>query len=443
MYNKLHIFFGILAMILFSSAAFASPGIPHQFYGTIYVNDVAAPDNTILVASVDDDTYSTITTSSYFGKDSSPIFYVPDPEGDRGDPNPETISFSVGGKAAGSETFENNGYTELNFELTTYCDDGFCLGVDETCSTCPEDCGDCPVEDTVITLVSPQNNVTYNSTSVPLEVYADQTIVIWMYSLNEETPVIFTPNTTINAETGVIEGLNNITVIAINDVFLSESIDVSFSVQIPETECNNGVLESGEDCDGSDFGGLTCSSYGYNAGSLSCSSECTIIQSNCYNSNSNTKDSKKTTTTTGGTIITTTTTDDETTNTTNETSVETEYVHYDCTVSWVCSDWNTCENSIQTRVCIDENNCGIDDDKPSETQSCLMYDEASSQATQSSGMSFPTGFALLASITEPSNMALIGSLLLLIILIFYIKKKMSVKNTSPKTYHKSKKTPAK
>jgi len=67
-----------------------------------------------------------------------------------------------------------------------------------------------------------------------------------------------------------------------------------------------------------------------------------------------------------------------------------------------------------------------------------MYDEASSQATQNSWLSFPTGFASLASITEPSNLALIGALLLLIILIFYIKKKLSVKD-APKTYYKSKK----
>ena len=54
---------------------------------------------------------------------------------------------------------------------------------------------------------SPQDNVTYDKTSIPLEVYADQTIVVWMYSLNDKLPVVFTPNTTINVEAGVIEGL--------------------------------------------------------------------------------------------------------------------------------------------------------------------------------------------------------------------------------------------
>jgi len=354
MYNKLYILFGMLAMILLSSAAFAGPGIPHQFYGTIYVNGVAAPDNTVLIAAVESDEYSTITTSSYFGKDPSPIFYVPDPNGDR---TGETIYFSVGGKAVVSHVFEDCGgnlcletgnccYDELNFELTTYCGDGFCLGVDETCSTCSVDCGVC-TDDSVITVVSPQNDVIYNETSVPLEVYADQTIVIWMYSLNEETPVVFTPNTTVIAE----EGNNTLTVIGINTAYQTGSTSVSFSVQVPETECGNDVLETGEECDGSDLGGLNCASYGYNAGILGCSPECTIIISSCYNSNPSSGGSSTSSTTTGGTTTggtmtpVTTSEDNETTNTTNETSIETEYVHYDCTVNWVCSDWDNCEDS--------------------------------------------------------------------------------------------------
>ncbi|NOQ37775.1 hypothetical protein GQ472_02695 [archaeon] len=436
MYNKLYLLFGFIAMVLFSSAAFAEPGIPHQFYGTIYVNGVAAPDNTILVASVDGDTYSTITTSSYYGKDPSPIFYVPDPNGDRiGD----TISFSVSGKAAGSETFENYGYTELNFELTTSCGDGFCLG-NETCSSCLADCGECPEKDLVITVVSPQDNAIYNSTSVPLEVYADQTIVVWMYSLNDKLPVVFTPNITINVESGVIEGFNSLTVVAINDMYSSGSVDVSFSVEVPETECGNDMLETGEECDGSDLGGLTCSSYGYNAGSLSCSPECTIVRSDCYTRSSSGGGGSSTTTTTstGGTMITTTTTDDNvTSDETDEVIVETT-AKPGCTVNWVCSEWDECIESTQTRRCIDINNCDIEVNRPSETQDCVVVDATKDDMQSSSSVLGPTGFALFATITEPSNLVLIGSLLLLIILIFYIKSKMSAKN-GPKTYYKGKK----
>ncbi|MCD6522188.1 MAG: DUF2341 domain-containing protein [Candidatus Diapherotrites archaeon] len=45
--------------------------------------------------------------------------------------------------------------------------------------------------------------------------------------------------------------------------------------------CGNGILEPGEECDGSNFGGKTCSSYGYSGGSLTCTSSCTISIDGC------------------------------------------------------------------------------------------------------------------------------------------------------------------
>jgi hypothetical protein len=49
--------------------------------------------------------------------------------------------------------------------------------------------------------------------------------------------------------------------------------------------CGNGVRETGEQCDGSDFGGLSCSNYGnFNQGSLSCTASCTISTSGCSRS---------------------------------------------------------------------------------------------------------------------------------------------------------------
>ncbi|MFH1787740.1 MAG: putative metal-binding motif-containing protein [archaeon] len=42
-----------------------------------------------------------------------------------------------------------------------------------------------------------------------------------------------------------------------------------------------------------------------------------------------------------------------------------------CIPSWSCTNWNTCVGDIQVRTCIDLNNCGIGDSKPSETQPCI------------------------------------------------------------------------
>ena len=45
--------------------------------------------------------------------------------------------------------------------------------------------------------------------------------------------------------------------------------------------CGNGVIDQGEQCDGSNLAGQTCSSRGYTGGTLSCNSTCTINTSQC------------------------------------------------------------------------------------------------------------------------------------------------------------------
>ncbi len=50
------------------------------------------------------------------------------------------------------------------------------------------------------------------------------------------------------------------------------------------TTCGNGVKESGEQCDGSDLGGESCTSQGFDGGTLSCRSDCTFDTSGCTES---------------------------------------------------------------------------------------------------------------------------------------------------------------
>ncbi|HEX6853075.1 MAG TPA: serine protease [Candidatus Polarisedimenticolaceae bacterium] len=45
--------------------------------------------------------------------------------------------------------------------------------------------------------------------------------------------------------------------------------------------CGNGVVDAGEQCDGSDLGGETCESRGFPGGTLSCTSSCTFNTSAC------------------------------------------------------------------------------------------------------------------------------------------------------------------
>ena len=42
-----------------------------------------------------------------------------------------------------------------------------------------------------------------------------------------------------------------------------------------------------------------------------------------------------------------------------------------CTTNWKCSNWSDCsQTGSQTRTCNDENNCGVNTNKPSELQTC-------------------------------------------------------------------------
>lgn len=51
--------------------------------------------------------------------------------------------------------------------------------------------------------------------------------------------------------------------------------------------CGNNKKELLEECDGTDLGGLNCSDYGYDTGTLSCDTGCKISTINCYNYSSN------------------------------------------------------------------------------------------------------------------------------------------------------------
>ena len=49
-----------------------------------------------------------------------------------------------------------------------------------------------------------------------------------------------------------------------------------------------------------------------------------------------------------------------------------------CQELWECTDWSACEDSIQTRSCIDKNTCGSEIYKPFESQPCTVEEQTSS-----------------------------------------------------------------
>jgi hypothetical protein len=48
-------------------------------------------------------------------------------------------------------------------------------------------------------------------------------------------------------------------------------------------KCGNGNIDSGEECDGSELGGKSCSSFGYTEGTLSCDTNCNFDKNDCRN----------------------------------------------------------------------------------------------------------------------------------------------------------------
>jgi hypothetical protein len=61
---------------------------------------------------------------------------------------------------------------------------------------------------------------------------------------------------------------------------LATSYDVEIFAVVPG--CGDGVIQAGEQCDGSNLGGASCSLQGFTAGSLSCSTACTFITASCF-----------------------------------------------------------------------------------------------------------------------------------------------------------------
>src|SRR3989338_4792442 len=63
-----------------------------------------------------------------------------------------------------------------------------------------------------------------------------------------------------------------------NSIFADNS-GVILTVTV--ADCGNGVVNSGEQCDGSNFGNFNCAGLGFNGGTLSCNASCQYQTSSC------------------------------------------------------------------------------------------------------------------------------------------------------------------
>lgn len=118
------------------------------------------------------------------------------------------------------------------------------------------------------------------------------------------------------------------------------------------TYCGDGIRNINEQCDGSDLAGSTCTSVlgaGY-TGSLACFSQCNFNTASCTapvaevaptGGNGGGGGSG------GGSAGS-------------------------CAENWVCSEWNTCTNGVQSRTCTDSKKCGTVKIKPVLKRDCTV-----------------------------------------------------------------------
>ena len=177
--------------------------------------------------------------------------------------------------------------------------------------------------------------------------------------------------------------------------------------------CGNGIKEAAEECDGTQFGGLSCTNYSATSGSLSCSSSCTIVSSACTNTTASSSSSSGGgggggSSSGGGSVVLT--------------------QKDDCTQAWECGIWTDCVSGVQTRICQDVNKCeskkdsGEIDDiitkiKPIEIRSCEVVDTTSESVVPPIEEE-PSSVVLPGIITEPTPVKTLALSSLALLAIF-------------------------
>jgi len=105
-----------------------------------------------------------------------------------------------------------------------------------------------------------------------------------------------------------------------------------------------------------------------------------------------------------------------------------------CRELWACGEWGQCADRVQRRTCVDGNNCGTDNSKPSESQPCTA-EENTVAANPLSG--FLTGMASALGIGSAAASGVLGlavlAVVLLALFVFLKKRKHGPKIIKKKT----------
>ncbi|MEM5844448.1 MAG: hypothetical protein QW841_04370, partial [Candidatus Aenigmatarchaeota archaeon] len=105
--------------------------------------------------------------------------------------------------------------------------------------------------------------------------------------------------------------------------------------------------------------------------------------------------------------------------TTNQTVTQQQF----CQERWVCSEWSECINGIQTRTCVDQNNCGTNNNQPFTSQPCFSEERKEEKSSQ--GVSEITGFFALLSNPVYALSFILGliAVIILVLTLFISRRK--------------------
>ena len=131
---KAKIMIAVLLCLLVLPIAFAA--FPGMWWGKVYIGGKQVRDGTTINAYINDKLIATTNVGDKLGSG----YYQLVIEGTSND----TIIFKIGSVEAGTAVFSDEPHDQLDLNSAgPACGDGLCNG-DETCSTCPGDCGACP-----------------------------------------------------------------------------------------------------------------------------------------------------------------------------------------------------------------------------------------------------------------------------------------------------------
>jgi hypothetical protein len=180
-----------------------------------------------------------------------------------GDTTPEYYFIA---NVLGETESDTSGYLLVTIPTTPSCGDGTCNG-NETCSTCPSDCGICPdTTKPIVDIIYPTSTIYTSQRTNLIFSVSDDNLKSCTYSLNGATPVnVVSLTNGVNTVNGIssVTGTNTWTVTCKDYSGNTGTDSVTFKVTIPTTpSCGDGT------CNGNE----TCST---------CSSDCGVCPTNC------------------------------------------------------------------------------------------------------------------------------------------------------------------